>query len=69
MTSRGLLAIDVPLEKGVAVGNFTETAEQAAFWTEQGLRYMSFSVDMGILYEKSRDLVTTLHQSDAAAEG
>lgn len=49
------------LDKGIAVGNFTETPAQTSFWIKQGLRYMSFSVDMGIMYEKCRDLVAELH--------
>ena len=49
------------LDKGLLVGNFTETPEQAAFWTDQGLRYMSFSVDVGILYEAGRKLVQEFH--------
>jgi len=48
--------------RGIAVGNFTESPAQTAFWTSQGLRYMSFSVDMGIMYEKSRDLVAELRR-------
>jgi 4-hydroxy-2-oxoheptanedioate aldolase len=42
--------------RGIAVGNFTETVEQSRFWVEQGLRYMSFSVDVGLLYEACRQL-------------
>lgn len=38
-------------DRGIAVGNFTETVEQSRFWVEQGLRYMSFSVDVGLLYQ------------------
>jgi 4-hydroxy-2-oxoheptanedioate aldolase len=48
------------LAKGIAVGNFTEKPKQTAFWIEQGLRYMSFSVDMGILYEAGQTLLKDL---------
>ncbi len=47
-------------KNGIAVGNFTETPEQSRFWVEQGLRYMSFSVDVGLLYEGCRQVVSNL---------
>ena len=53
------------IDQCIAVGNFTETPAQTAFWTKQGLRYMSFSVDMGIMYNKSRDLVVELRRASA----
>jgi 4-hydroxy-2-oxoheptanedioate aldolase len=52
--------VDACLKRGIVVGNFTETPEQTAIWTKRGLRYMSFSVDMGIVYETCRDLVSRL---------
>jgi len=50
------------INQGIAVGNFTESPTQTGFWTRQGLRYMSFSVDMGMMYNASRDLVRELHR-------
>jgi 4-hydroxy-2-oxoheptanedioate aldolase len=50
------------IDQGIAVGNFTESPTQTGFWTQQGLRYMSFSVDMGIMYNASRDLVADLRR-------
>lgn len=47
-------------ERGIAVGNFTETVEQSHFWMEQGLRYLSFSVDVGLLYESCAQIVKNL---------
>jgi 4-hydroxy-2-oxoheptanedioate aldolase len=55
------------LARGIAVGNFTETPAQTASWTRQGLRYMSFSVDMGIMYESSRNLVAELRRESGVA--
>ena len=49
-------------KKGIAVGNFTETPEQSAFWVEQGLGYMSFSVDVGLLFESCRQLLEKLNE-------
>ena len=54
------------LDQGIAVGNFTESLNQTGFWTQQGLRYMSFSVDMGIMYNASRDLVADLRRESEA---
>ena len=54
--------VEACLDKGIVVGNFTETPDQTAFWMEQGLRYMSFSVDVGILYEAGRKLVWELQR-------
>jgi len=50
------------IDQGIAVGNFTESPSQTGFWTKQGLRYMSFSVDMGIMYNATRDLIADLRR-------
>jgi 4-hydroxy-2-oxoheptanedioate aldolase len=47
--------------RGVVVGNFTEVPDRTAFWTGRGLKYMSFSVDVGIFYEAGRNLMRALH--------
>jgi len=46
------------LDKNVFVGNFTETVSQAGMWAAQGLRYMSYSVDVGIVYEAGKALLS-----------
>lgn len=56
--------VEACLARNIAVGNFTETPEQTAFWTARGLRYMSFSVDMGILWEAGRNLVSELRREN-----
>ena len=50
------------LDKDVFVGNFTEAIPQTQMWIEQGLRYMSYSVDVGILYEAGRALLSDFHR-------
>ena len=45
------------LKKNVFVGNFTETVPQTEMWAAQGLRYMSYSVDVGIIYEAGKALL------------
>jgi 4-hydroxy-2-oxoheptanedioate aldolase len=56
------------LAKGIVVGNFTEMPHQAAFWTTQGLRYMAFSVDVGIMYEAGENLVAKLRRESGVNE-
>jgi len=50
------------LDKNVFVGNFTETIPQAEMWANQGLRYMSYSVDVGILYEAGKALLSDFNR-------
>jgi len=44
----------------VAVGTFADDVETAKFWVSLGVQYMSFSVDVGILYEVSKKFVEEL---------
>jgi 4-hydroxy-2-oxoheptanedioate aldolase len=46
--------------KGVPVGNFTDTMENAAKWMRAGVRYISYSVDVGIFYESCKALTERL---------
>jgi len=41
----------------VAVGTFADDIETAKFWVSLGVQYMSFSVDVGILYEASKQII------------
>ena len=50
--------VEACLDKNVFVGNFTETLAQTEMWVKQGLRYMSYSVDVGILYEAGKALLS-----------
>jgi len=47
-------------ENKVAVGTFADDVETAKFWISLGVQYMSFSVDVGILYEASKNVVRQL---------
>ena len=38
-------------EKGVVLGTFTDSAETMKTWMEAGVRYLSYSVDVGIFSE------------------
>ncbi len=48
------------LERGVVVGTFVDTPEDAERWIEAGVRYISYSVDMGIFYNGCRGIVQRL---------
>jgi 4-hydroxy-2-oxoheptanedioate aldolase len=48
-------------KREIAVGTFSDDVKTANFWVSLGIQYMSFSVDVGILYETSANLVTQLH--------
>jgi len=38
-------------ERGVAVGTFSDSTENARKWRDAGVQYLSYSVDVGIFYE------------------
>jgi len=44
----------------IAVGTFADDIETAKFWVSLGVQYMSFSVDVGILYEATKQIVENL---------
>ena len=44
----------------VAVGTFADDVETAKSWISLGVQYMSFSVDVGILYEASKNVINKL---------
>ena len=54
--------VETCLKRNVSVGNFTETLAQTQMWIDQGLRFMSYSVDVGILYEASKALLSDLER-------
>ncbi len=43
--------------KGVVAGTFVDTVENALKWKKAGVRYISYSVDIGLMYEKCREIV------------
>jgi len=44
----------------VATGTFADDIETAKSWVSLGVQYMSFSVDVGILYDISKTIVNKL---------
>lgn len=47
-------------EKGITVGTFVDTVENARKWQKLGVKYISYSVDMGIFYEAIRDILKNI---------
>jgi len=47
-------------ENKIAVGTFADDIETAKSWVSLGVQYMSFSVDVGILYEASKNIINKL---------
>jgi len=49
-------------KKNKAVGTFADDVKTAKKWVSLGVQYLSFSVDVGILYETSRQIVEKLRK-------
>ena len=47
-------------EKNITVGTFADTPESAEKWRKNGVKYISYSVDVGIFYNAVSDLVKLL---------
>ena len=47
-------------EKNITVGTFADTSENAAKWQNNGVKYISYSVDVGIFYNAVNDLAKIL---------
>ena len=44
-------------KNNIAVGTFADDIQTAKKWISLGVQYMSFSVDVGILYEASKNII------------
>lgn len=47
-------------KKKIAVGTFADDVETAKSWISLGVQYMAFSVDVGIFYETSKNILNKL---------
>lgn len=50
--------------RGLAVGTFVDDSEGARRWEELGVQFISYSVDVGIIYDAMRDSVRRLTRTD-----
>lgn len=48
-------------EKGIATGTFVDTIENARKWKQLGVKYISYSVDTGLLYEKCKEIIKSIN--------
>lgn len=46
---------------GVTVGTFVDTIENAKKWKALGVKYISYSVDMGIFHDAVKELITKIN--------
>ncbi len=52
-------------QKGVYVGTFVDTLKNARKWRTAGVRYISYSVDVGLFYEQCSSVLNRLKQVEA----
>lgn len=49
-------------EQGKVVGTFVDNVYEAVKWKKAGIKYISYSVDVGILYEAGREIIKNLDE-------
>jgi 4-hydroxy-2-oxoheptanedioate aldolase len=54
--------VELAVARGLVVGTFVDTVEQAKMWREAGVRYLSYSVDLGIFTDACRTLLQQLRE-------
>lgn len=47
-------------KKNITVGTFTDTLENAIKWKKLGVKYISYSVDVGIFYEAAENIINKI---------
>ena len=52
--------VDRCLKKGMVAGTLVDTLENAKRWRDAGVKYLCYSVDVGIFTERCREIVRTL---------
>ncbi len=52
--------VDRCATKGMVVGTFVDTIEDAVRWSNLGVRYISYSVDVGMMYEACRGIIQSI---------
>lgn len=51
------------IERRVLVGTFADTPEDARKWREAGVKYLCYSVDVGLFTEKCRETIRSMRDS------
>ena len=52
--------VEKSIRKKIAVGKFVDTIENAVKWRNSGVKYISYSVDVGIFYDKCVEIAKKL---------
>lgn len=52
--------VDKCLKRGIVVGTFVDTLQSARHWRDAGVRYICYSVDVGLFTEKCSEVVRSL---------
>lgn len=47
-------------EKNISVGTFVDTIENAVKWKEAGVKYIAYSVDVGIFYDACKETIDSI---------
>jgi 4-hydroxy-2-oxoheptanedioate aldolase len=55
--------VDECVKRNVVVGTFVDTIEDARKWSEAGVKYLCYSVDVGLFTEKCHEVVRSLRDS------
>jgi 4-hydroxy-2-oxoheptanedioate aldolase len=55
--------INICIPRGIAVGTFVETIESAIKWRDLGVKYISYSVDVGIFTDACRDIMQKIRSA------
>ena len=56
--------VDECVKRNVVVGTFVDTIEEARKWSAAGVKYLCYSVDVGLFTEKCHETIQTLRASD-----
>lgn len=54
--------VEQALDHGLVVGTFVESVEEAKMWLDRGLRYIAYSVDVGLVLDAFRRTAADLRQ-------
>jgi 4-hydroxy-2-oxoheptanedioate aldolase len=52
------------IQRKVLVGTFVDTLEDARRWRAAGVKYLCYSVDVGLFTEKCRETIRSLRDSE-----
>jgi 4-hydroxy-2-oxoheptanedioate aldolase len=57
--------VDECVKRNVVVGTFVDTIEEARKWSAAGVKYLCYSVDVGLFTEKCHEIVRSLRDSSS----